>query len=390
MAFSEVASRKATTEFEGVDSATLAFGGNVTSGNLLVVSGNSWTDPVAASYSISDTRSTSYTTYNGTTRGTFAKGFLSWGLASSSGACTVTVNPAGGTSWGSFSINEYTAGATISLDVNGGESTGSSTSPSDGLTTTASAGLIAGGLNFDPDPHYPGSVTITPGGSYTQVGEIQSCLNAPHSLVHRITSSGAAYTVDWTLGTSGTWSALTAAWKETSTGYTLTADAGSFTVTGTAANLVRGLKVAADAGSYSVTGTAANLLRGYKLAANTTAYSLTGTDVTFLRGYKLAGDVGSYAVNGTAATLARSYLFAADAGEYLWTGTDADLRKGRTLAADAGVYAWTGTDASLLSTRTLAVDAGSYAWTGTDAALTYTPDDTGTDDHFLACMGVGH
>ncbi len=133
--------------------------------------------------------------------------------------------------------------------------------------------------------------------------------------------------------------------------YTLTCDAGSYTVTGQAATLEVGRKLALDAGSYTVTGQAATL--------------------TFTR--LLACDAGSYTVTGQAATLAVNRALAFDAGSYTVTGQDAGLVVDRVLAFDAGSYVVTGNAATLIAGRKLVLDAGSYTVTGQDATLTYTP-----------------
>lgn len=64
------------------------------------------------------------------------------------------------------------------------------------------------------------------------------------------------------------------------TAYTLTADSGTFTLSGTAANLLHGYKVPAGSGSFVLSGTAANLLHGYKVSAASGNFVLTGTAAT--------------------------------------------------------------------------------------------------------------
>jgi lysophospholipase L1-like esterase len=62
------------------------------------------------------------------------------------------------------------------------------------------------------------------------------------------------------------------------TGYTLTAAAGAFTLTGVAAGLKATRVLTAAAGTFTETGRAANLLYGRKVAAGTGAFVLTGND----------------------------------------------------------------------------------------------------------------
>lgn len=153
--------------------------------------------------------------------------------------------------------------------------------------------------------------------------------------------------------------------------YTLTADAGSYGLTGTDAGLLRGLLVGASGGTYTLTGTAAGLNLGAVLTAAGSSYGVTGADAGLIRSVVLAASSGSISVSGTAAGLARSYLFAAGGGSYAWAGTDAGVLRGSVLTAAGGTFAWTGTDATLtaVSAKTLAADSGSFTVAGTDAGL---------------------
>lgn len=157
--------------------------------------------------------------------------------------------------------------------------------------------------------------------------------------------------------------------KPAAAGVTLAAEAGSYTVTGTAASLERGRETAADGGTYAVTGTAANLERGYEVAAEAGSYSVTGTDATFDRTYILPAEAGSYSVTGSDASLEQGYEVVAEAGSYTVTGQDATFVRAYVIGAGAGSYAVTGTDASLEHGYEIAAEAGSYAFSGADAAL---------------------
>jgi hypothetical protein len=127
----------------------------------------------------------------------------------------------------------------------------------------------------------------------------------------------------------------------------LDADAGSYVVTGTTANLEYGRVVGADAGSYAVTGSAASLEYNRQVEAGAGSYAVTGTTASLEHGRQLVPDAGSYAVTGTAASLEHGRQVTADAGSYAVTGTAASLEYGRKVGADAGSYAVSGTDAEL-------------------------------------------
>lgn len=137
--------------------------------------------------------------------------------------------------------------------------------------------------------------------------------------------------------------------------YSLTAEQGSYTLTGQAAGLLAGRVLAAAQGSYTLSGQAAALLKGNVLTAAQGSYALTGQDVGLLRGLLLSAAQGSYALTGQDATLTYTPL-----GAF-------------SLTADQGSYALTGQSVSLLWVPVLAAGQGSYTLNGQDATLTYTP-----------------
>ena len=212
MAFAEVGSgsQRATNQHASADSGTLAFPGNVTSGSLLIVAGANWqSGGSTVSVGVTDTLSTSYTVVPYYV-GEFTT-FIAYGVASSSGANTVTVNPAGTGNYFSYSIDEFSGQHATPLDVDGGNSTATSTSAADSITTVTANDLIIGCVSQTAAT----TVTFTPGGSYTQIGEQEdSGTYQGHSAVFRIVTTAQAYSVDWTLGTSQAWMAMTLAFKE--------------------------------------------------------------------------------------------------------------------------------------------------------------------------------
>lgn len=219
MAWAQVAGRKATANAGGFSSTTLAFAGNVTAGDVLFAGGGFWDTSTGYTITLTDTRSTVWTVLKGTelsSLGGFFAPFLAYGVALSSGACTVTLAATGdsGSNYASFSIDEWSGGDTAALlDTNGGTSSGTSTAPSDSLTTATANCLILGVETHTNTGS--GTIAITPNGSDTQIGEIESTANAPHSLVYRIVTSATSYTIGaWTLGESQAWRAQTAAFKE--------------------------------------------------------------------------------------------------------------------------------------------------------------------------------
>ena len=129
----------------------------------------------------------------------------------------------------------------------------------------------------------------------------------------------------------------------------------------------------ADSGSYAITGTLADLLKGYLIAAASGSYSISGSDADLIysSGYNLTAEAGSYLISGTAAALKYARIMTAESGAYILTGSVVELLKGYKIAAEGGSYTISGIAASLLIAYLLSAEAGSYSITGAAATLTY-------------------
>jgi hypothetical protein len=179
--------------------------------------------------------------------------------------------------------------------------------------------------------------------------------------------TGGAYTLT---ANSGSFT-LTGAAANLLQGYRLVSDLGSFALTGNAANLVEGTNysMAANLGSFALSGSAANLLQGYRLAADLGSFALSGAAAGLLQGFRLTADLGSFSLSGAAANLIQGYRMPADLGSFALTGNPAFFLKGRTLLANGGTYAFTGNPALFPRTWRLSADSGTYALTGNPANL---------------------
>lgn len=155
------------------------------------------------------------------------------------------------------------------------------------------------------------------------------------------------------------------------TAKTLTAEAGSYVITGTNENLRLAKKLTAAAGSYLITGIAVNLKIGKKIAAAASSYSLTGASANLRHGWKVAAAAGSYAISGQAATLKHGWKLISVAGSYVVTGNDAALTKTgiKILVADSSSYSMNGQSTSLLHAWKATVGVGSYSINGSAANL---------------------
>lgn len=113
----------------------------------------------------------------------------------------------------------------------------------------------------------------------------------------------------------------------------------------------------------------------FTLTADAGSFTLSGQDATLSKSRILAADAGSFTLSGQDAALSRSYNVDGGAGAFTLTGQDATLTYtpagSYTLVADAGAFTLTGQDATLLKTRILTADAGSFSLSGQSATLTW-------------------
>lgn len=157
--------------------------------------------------------------------------------------------------------------------------------------------------------------------------------------------------------------------------YTLTADSGSFTITGAAADLDADRKLVASSGTFTLTGTDVSLIAGLSLTAESGTFTLTGTAADLDADRKLVAASATFTLTGTAADLDADRKLTAASGTFTLTGTAVDLDADRKLTAASGTFTLTGTDVTLTydAGATLTAESAAYVLTGTAVTLTYAP-----------------
>lgn len=151
------------------------------------------------------------------------------------------------------------------------------------------------------------------------------------------------------------------------TAYTLTAEQGSYSLTGQNAGLIKGFRITANQGSYTLLGQDAYV--AIEMNADQGSYSLTGQDANVVKsGPSLSAESGSYTLTGFD-TLRRLSMLAAS-GSYALTGQNANLVPSRRLTAEYGSYSLNGRNATLLDngvpdagdTRRILMGRHFYGW----------------------------
>jgi len=156
------------------------------------------------------------------------------------------------------------------------------------------------------------------------------------------------------------------------TQYTLTAQGGSYTLVGSSATLSRNRQLTAQGGSYAAAGSSVVLRKSKLLLASGGAYTIASPSAIIKRNRTLTAQGGVYAHAGSSATLLKSRLLIASGGGYSLTGASVGLRRSRSLIAQGGSYSLTGSSAQISRNRRLTAQGGSYSYTGQDATITYT------------------
>jgi hypothetical protein len=151
--------------------------------------------------------------------------------------------------------------------------------------------------------------------------------------------------------------------------FELSADPGSYAITGAAAGVVAARVTDASPGSYALTGVVAGTVAGRAVNAAPGSYAVSGQAAGLLRDALVSASPGAYSVTGAVAGLLAGYVVSASPGTYVLTGIDAELvysplAGAFVLSADPGAYALTGLTAGLLADRAVNASPGSFALTG--------------------------
>lgn len=129
----------------------------------------------------------------------------------------------------------------------------------------------------------------------------------------------------------------------------------------------------------------AGAANNYTLTAQSGSYSVSGQSANLTRSRLLTADFGIYAVTGQSATILRSKVLVADPGAYSVTGQQVGINVNRMLTASPGSYSIAGQSATITKTAagayTLTALSGSYDLTGQSATITYTPANVLEDTH---------
>ncbi|MEL7591815.1 MAG: hypothetical protein AAGU17_11055 [Anaerolineaceae bacterium] len=170
---------------------------------------------------------------------------------------------------------------------------------------------------------------------------------------------------------------------------TLTADVGNFAVSGQEINLKAGRIIQPSAGSFALTGLDAALtkvgLNHYTLSASAGLFAMSGEDIGLLAHRALLPNATSFTMTGLPAPLKVGRKIVASVGEFTLTGKEALLYAGRKMSLQAGAFSGVGNSISLVAKRRISTGASSFLLNG--SMLTFRLQ--GALNNYLLTAGAG-
>ena len=152
--------------------------------------------------------------------------------------------------------------------------------------------------------------------------------------------------------TRSAWDAGAYEFVSSAGGFTLTADAGTFSIIGQSAGLTINRNVSAESGNLTISGQNASLTTNRVMISETGTMSITGQDANLLygAGFILNAEAGSLAITGQDASLihGQGFTLSAETGSFSIAGQDAGLNRDYVVNAETGVLTITGPDAILI------------------------------------------
>lgn len=163
-------------------------------------------------------------------------------------------------------------------------------------------------------------------------------------------------------------------------GASLTAETGTFALTGNTAALKRALRMSAATGAFTLTGNDAGFDVGIRMQAETGAFTLTGNDVELKRALKMAANTGAFTLTGNEAAL----LYLPDLPDLaIWL----DANDGSTVTLRDSQYVTTWADNSgngINASQATAANQPEYVTSGTRPLVRF----NGTSHYLTAALGT--
>lgn len=200
----------ATKDTASSASDTLAYGSNVTSGSLLVLSARVGGNPTGRTTTVSDSLGQTWSLAQKLEDSVAGEStYIYYFMNSAAGANTVTLAISTTATSMRWAVHEYSGAATTNVVDKISTNTGTTDNPAGtAVTTTADGEMIFGAVTNNA------VTTYTAGTGYTLATQVPAAPNTRHASEHQLGAVTGTYTVVFT-GTSGaaTWQVVTATFK---------------------------------------------------------------------------------------------------------------------------------------------------------------------------------
>lgn len=258
---------------------------------------------------------------------------------------------------------------TTNIVRNTNSATGNSSTPSVAVSS------VSGDLCIDNISVYTsGDATDTPGSGQTIRASYFNVVQQ-NQTVSSETATGTSTTMDRTLGGAFNWATTAVSIQPAAAGpEDLTANSGSFSISGTSINLTASRLLAAQTNNFTISGSNADLDKSALLSAQSGTFNISGTnvDLNFNTGVEsLIANSGSFNISGSNADLISSRLLAAQTQSYNIAGTNIDLSTTFLLNAQTNAYIFSGSNSALIKNSILSATSAVFTVSGATISLYY-------------------
>lgn len=162
---------------------------------------------------------------------------------------------------------------------------------------------------------------------------------------------------------------------------TMTADLGSFSLSGQNATFTKEYVVSFDGGVYAINGQNVEFANSYSIGLENGNFTSTGFNVGFTTSKTLSVDGGEFNLNGQTATITAQRSLIGGNGQFEIVGQESQINAHRTATADLGQFTLTGENVTITNDGgnafTLLVDGGTFGLVGRSVTFIRTQPTTG-------------
>jgi len=250
-----------------------------------------------------------------------------------------------------FCVAEFTGALVDSvqrgyLTISGTDASASITEADTSLSSLNLSGFYSGVTNTSPTTQYFARITLY---DSTTIYAYKTSSSGTNYLSYEVISFKAAPT-----GPAS---------------YTLTANTGSFSLTGQSTGLFKSLRLEAQAASFALTGNAAGFVKGYSFTADSGVFAFNGINASFTRLLVAYIDCGQFSLTCRDINLHIGYSFSVDSQSFSIVGLQNNLLRSLYISSGTGSFSIVGLQNNLLRSLYISSGTGSFSIVGLQVNL---------------------